>query len=149
MRREMKRQPTKAQGLIDLLFHLEGEAEKLVRRIVEKTEHSSRELKGQIAEIVEEIRDKGIYSVASEKGENLRKLADQVILRTRELQFGNFNRDQLVREAKKNLEEAVGKIQSQVFSVLSIPSRSDVVQLSRRITTLEKRMGKINKRKAA
>ncbi|MBI2083277.1 MAG: hypothetical protein HYT76_06870 [Deltaproteobacteria bacterium] len=142
------KQTQKAQGLIDLLLRLEVEAEKLVRRLVEKTEQSSRELKGQISEIVEEIRDKGIYSVASEKGEDLRKVADQVILRAKELQFGSFNRDQLIREAKRNLEDVVGKIQSQVFSVLSIPSQNDVVRLSRRITTLEKRMSKI-KRKAA
>ncbi|MBI2981957.1 MAG: hypothetical protein HYY44_06675 [Deltaproteobacteria bacterium] len=143
-----KRQAHKAQGLIDLLLLLQVEAEKLVRRVAEKTEQSSRELKGQIGEIVEEIREKGVYSVASEKGGEFRKLADQVIVRAKEIQFGAFNRDRLIREAKRNLEEAVVKIQSQLFSVLSIPSLRDVNRLSSRITTLEKRMGKI-KRKAA
>lgn len=98
-----------------------------------------------------------IYSVASEK-------AEQVISRAKEIPFGPFNREALIREAKKNVEDLVEGIQSsdlftraketarqtkdQVLSVLSIPSQQEVIKLSRKISSLEQRMNKLS-RKAA
>src|SRR5579885_2802168 len=157
----------KFEGIADLLSKLEVEAEKVVRRLVEKAESSSRELKKGIATIIEQVRNEGLASVATEKTDELRRLAEDVIARAKEIQFGNFgsfNRDEIVREAKRNLEDLVSRLNTsdlfakaratalntkdQVLSILSIPNQSEVVKLSRKITSLESRVNKLT-RKAA
>ena len=116
-----------------------------------------------IQQLIRQVRSDGLYSVATEKTEELRRLAEQVITRASEIDL-NFNRDSLIREAKKNLADLVWKFQAsdlfarardtahqtkaQVLSVLSIPSQDEVVKLSRKITSLEQRMSKLT-RKAA
>lgn len=162
-----KASPRKFEGFADLLGKLEVEAEKVVRRFIDKAEHSSRELKKGISALIEQVRTEGLATVASEKKEDLIHLAEDVITRAKEIQFlplGNFNRDEIVREAKKNLEDLISRINSsellarakvtavntknQVLSILSIPSQSEVVKLSRKITSLESRVNKLT-RKAA
>lgn len=157
----------KLEGFTDLLSKLEVEAEKVVRTLVEKAESSSRELKKGVRSLIEQVRTEGIASVATEKRAELVKLAEDVINRAKEVQFlnfGNFNRDEIVREAKKNLEELISKINSseifakakisaintkdQVLSILSIPSQEEVIKLQRKISTLEDRVSKLT-RKAA
>lgn len=160
----------KLESITDLLGKLEVEAEKVVRRIVEKAETGSRDLKKGIRTLVQQVRSEGIASVAEEKKHELTKLANEVLSKAKEVQFasignlGNFNRDEIVKEAKKNIEDIVKKINSsdlfarakvqalntkdQVLSILSIPSQEDVVKLSRKIVTLEGRVNKLT-RKAA
>lgn len=155
----------KFEGFTELLGKLEVEAEKVVRRLVEKTETSSRELKHNIQALVEQVRNEGIATVASEKKEDLRRLAEDVIAKAKEIQFlSNINRDDIVREAKKNLDDLINRINAsdlmararetavhtkdQVLSILSIPSQSEVVRLQRKITNLESRVNKLT-RKAA
>ncbi len=159
--------PRKFEGIADLLAKLEVEAEKVVRRLVEKAESSSRDLKKGISSLIDQVRNEGLASVASEKTDDLRKLAEEVISRAKEVQFSsisNFNRDEIVREAKKNLEDLIDRLNTselfakakatalntkdQVLSILSIPNQSEVVKLSRKITTLESRVNKLT-RKAA
>lgn len=159
--------PRKFEGIADILAKLEVEAEKVVRRLVERAEHSSRELKKGISSLIDQVRNEGLASVASEKTDDLRRLAEDVIGRAKEVQFGsigNFNRDEIVREAKKNLNDLIGRLNAseifakakatalntkdQVLSILSIPNQSEVVKLSRKITSLEGRVNKLT-RKAA
>ncbi|MDO8462352.1 MAG: hypothetical protein Q7S98_05790 [Deltaproteobacteria bacterium] len=91
-------------------------------------------------ELVEKVRDLDLIPLAQQKG------------------------DKIVHEAKKNLEGFVEKVQEsdlyerakvtaeqtkrQVLSILSIPSQSEVVRLSRKISALEKRVSHL-KGKAA
>jgi len=157
----------KFDGIADLLSKLEVEAEKVVRRLVEKAESSSRDLKKGIATLIDQVRSEGFASVATEKTDELRRLAEDVISRAKDIQFGNlgsFNRDEIVREAKRNLEDLVSRLNTselfakaratalntkdQVLSILSIPNQSEVVKLSRKITSLESRVNKLT-RKAA
>ncbi len=144
------------EGLIELLGHLEQGAEKVVRRFVEKAEESSRDLRENILDLAGKVR--------KEKMGDFSHLLDQILEKARAIEFGRFNSDTLIREAKKNLEGLVEKIQSsdlahralakavetkgQVFSALSIPTEEDVTRLSRKITVLEKRVNKLT-RKAA
>ena len=155
----------KLDGLADLLAKLEVEAEKVVRRLVEKAESSSRDLKKVISALIEQIRNEGLASVATEKTDELRRLAEDVLARAKDIQFGNFHRDDIVREAKRNLGDLVSRLNtSELFararatalttkdkalSILSIPNQSEVVKLSRKITSLESRMNKLTRRKAA
>ncbi|GEM_PF-2936701 len=157
----------KLEGLTDLFSKLEVEAEKVVRRFIEKAEQSSRDLKKGISTLVEQVRTEGIASVASEKKTDLIRLAEEVVGRAKEVQFlslGTLNKDEIVREAKKNLDELVARINSSdllakakvtasntkdhVLSILSIPSQTEVVKLSRKITSLESRVSKLTKKAA-
>ena len=151
-----------------LLSKLEVEAEKVVRRLVEKAETSSRDLKKGVRTLIQQVRSEGFASVAEGKRQELVKLANDVLAKAKEVQFsgsfGNFNRDEIVREARKNIEDIINKINAseilarakvqalntkdQVLSILSIPSQEDVVKLSRKIVTLEGRVNKLT-RKAA
>jgi polyhydroxyalkanoate synthesis regulator phasin len=159
--------PRKFEGIADILGKLEVEAEKVVRRLIDKTEQSSRDLKKAVRTLVGQVRSDGLATVASEKKEELLKLAEEVVGRAKEIQFlaiGNFNRDEIIREAKKNLEELISRVNTtdllarakvsalhkkdQMLSILSIPSQTEVVKLSRKITSLEGRVNKLT-RKAA
>jgi sugar-specific transcriptional regulator TrmB len=158
--------PRKFEGFADLLAKLEVETEKVVRRFVERAEQSSRDIKKGIAAVIDQVRSEGLASVASNKTEDLRRLAEDVIARAKDLQFlpTHFNRDEIIREAKKNLDDLIDRLSTsdllakakatalntkdQVLSILSIPNQSEVVKLSRKITSLESRVNKLT-RKAA
>jgi hypothetical protein len=158
--------PRKFEGIADLLSKLEMETEKVVRRLVDRAEHSSRELKKGIAAIIDQVRSEGLASVATGKTEELRRLAEDVIARAKDVQFlpHHFNRDDIVREAKKNLDELIDRLNAcdllakakatalntkdQVLSILSIPNQSEVIKLSRKITSLESRVSKLTRRAA-
>ncbi|MBI2067777.1 MAG: hypothetical protein HYW02_07905 [Deltaproteobacteria bacterium] len=152
------------ENLTDLLTRLEKEAEKVVHQLRLLAEQTSEELRTSIRGLVSQIRHDGLYSVASEKTENLRELVDDVIERAREIQSGTFSKDFLIQEARKNLEDLVERFQAselvlrarstarqtkrQLLTALSIPSESDVEHLSRKIAHLEDRIKKLS-RKAA
>ena len=113
---------------------------------------------------VEQVRNEGLASVASDKTEDLRRIAEDVIARAKEIQFGHFNRDDIIREAKKNLGDLIDRLNAsellarakatalntkdQVLSILSIPSQTEVVKLSRKITSLESRVNRLTRRAA-
>lgn len=162
-----KAAPLKFEGLADLLSRLEVEAEKVLRKVVDRAEQSSRDLKKGIQSLIDQVRTEGLVTVASEKRDEVRRIAEEVLHRAKEIQFlslGNINRDEIVREAKKNLDDLIGRIsasefvarakvsaintKTQVLSILSIPSQEEVVKLSRKITSLESRVSKLT-RKAA
>ncbi len=160
----------KLEGFTGLLGKLEVEAEKVVRRIVEKAETSSRDIKKGVRTLIQQVRSTGLASIAEEKKQDLVRLAGEVLTKAKEVQIAsvgslnNFNRDEIVKEAKKNIDDIIKKINSselmakakvqalntkdQVLSILSIPSQEDVVKLSRKIVTLEGRVNKLT-RKAA
>lgn len=158
--------PRKFEGFADLLAKLEVETEKVVRRFVERAEQSSRDIKKGIAAVIDQVRSEGIASVASDKTEELRRIAEDVIERAKEIQFlpTHFNRDEIVREARKNLDDLIDKLNTseilakaratalntkdQVLSLLSIPNQSEVIKLSRKITSLEGRVNKLTRRAA-
>jgi polyhydroxyalkanoate synthesis regulator phasin len=158
--------PRKFEGLTDLLAKLEVETEKVVRRLVERAERSSRDIKKGIETLIDQIRSDGLASVANDKTEDLRKLAEEVVARAKEIQFlpAHFNRDEIVRDAKKNLGDLIDRLNAsellakakatalntkdQVLSILSIPNQSEVVKLSRKIVSLESRVNKLTRRAA-
>ncbi|MBI3541021.1 MAG: hypothetical protein HY073_02650 [Deltaproteobacteria bacterium] len=159
--------PRKFEGIADLLSKLEVEAEKMARHLIDRAEQSSRGLKKAISALIEQIRSEGFATVANEKKEDLRKLAEEVMNRAKELQFlplSGFNRDEIIKEARKNIDELISRFntsgllakaketaihtKNQVLSILSIPSQSEVVALSRKITTLESRVSKLTRRAA-
>ena len=162
-----KTAPRKFEGFTDLLSKLEVEAEKVVRRFIEKAETSSRELKKGVSSFIEQVRVEGLATFASEKKEDLIKIAEDVISRAKEIQLlplGTFNRDEIIREAKKNLDDLVDRVSSSdflakakvralhtkdhVLSILSIPTQTDVIKLTRKITTLEGRVNKLTQKAA-
>ena len=163
-----KAAPRKLEGFADLFTKLEVEAEKVVRRFIEKAEQSSRDLKKGVSSLIDQVRAEGLATFASEKKEDIKKLAEEIVSKAKEIQQflpkGTLNRDEIIREAKKNVDDLISRINTsdlfakakvravntkdQVLSILSIPSQSEVVKLSRKITTLEGRVNKLT-RKAA
>lgn len=158
--------PRKFEGIADLLSKLEVETEKVVRRFVERAEQSSREIKKGIATIIDQVRSQGFASVASGKTEDVRKMVEDVLARVKEMQIlpNHINRDEIVREARKNLDDLIDRISASdlfarakatalntkdtVLSLLSIPNQNEVVKLSRKITHLEGRVNKLTKKAA-
>src|SRR5262245_2648921 len=158
--------PRKFEGIADLLSKLEMETEKVVRRLVDRAEQSSHDLKKGIAAVIDQIRSEGFASVATGKTEELRRLIEDVVARAKDVQFlpSHFNRDEIVREAKRSLDELIDRLNASdflakakatalntkdhVLSLLRIPNQSEVVKLSRKITSLESRVNKLT-RKAA
>ena len=158
----------KFEGITDLFTKLEVEGEKVVRRLIENAEKSSRDLKKGVSDLVDQIRNQGLYNLATEKKEELRKLAEDVISKVKGLDLNldglNLKRDKIVREAKKNIEDVIGRIYSseliglakstaastkaQVLSILSIPTQGEVTKLSNKISTLESRVNKLTKKAA-
>ena len=159
----------KFEGLTDLFAKLEVEAEKVVRRVIERTERSSRDLKKGIADLLDQVRNQGLYNLANEKKDELRQLAEDVIAKVKKLDLNtlgniNANRDKIIHEAKKNIEELIGKIYSselftrakgaaastraQVLSILRIPTQTELSKLSNKIATLEGRVNKLTKKAA-
>ena len=161
----------KLDGIADLLGKLEVEAERFVKKFIQKTERSSRDFRRNVEDLGERVRQHGLYSVASETKDEieteLRQRVEDVLAKARELELlprGPLSRDRLIREAKKNLDEVIQKIQdsdfvarakakaestkNQVLSILSIPSEGEVVRLQSKIDSLEKRVNRLT-RKAA
>ena len=108
-----KTSPRKFEGVADLFAKLEVEAEKVVRHVIDKAEHSSRELKKGVSTLIEQVRNQGFATLATEKKEEIVRIAEDVVARAKEIQFvqlGNLNRDEIVKEARKNLEDLIAKI---------------------------------------
>ena len=167
-KQSQQRMKVDSLNLTDILSRIEIEAEKVVRRLVERAEYSSRGLKKGIATLIDQIREEGLATVANEKKEDFRRMAEEVISRAKEIQvlaLGNLNRDEIIREAKKNLGELIGKVstsdlaakarvrahttKAQFLSILSIPTQTDVVKLSKKISNLETRVSKFTRKAAA
>lgn len=143
---------------------LEREVEKTVERIRVRGEKSSRVLKKNFDEVIEKISSSEFYALAQEKtgelSKEVRHLADEVIEKVRgfDLRVGNG----LFREVRANLDQIVEKLQSteimekakdsavhtrdRVLHILSIPSRDDVTDLSRRVVSLEKKVHAISRK---
>lgn len=158
----------KFEGLADLFTKLEVEAEKIVRRVIEKTEKSSRDIKKGVSDLVDQVRNQGLYSLATEKKEEIRQLAEEVIEKIKKIDINidsiNTSRDKIIRDAKKNIEDLIEKVYSselfarakgaaestkaQFLSILSIPTQNEVSKLSHKITTLESRVNKLTKKAA-
>lgn len=149
-----------------VLEKLEREVEKTVERIRQRGEKSSKVLKKNFDEVVERISSSEFYAIATEKtgeiSKEIRQLADEVIEKVRsfDLRLGNG----LFKDVRANVDQIVEKLQAtelvekakdsavhtrdRVLHILSIPSREDVTDLSRRVVSLEKKVQAIS-RKAA
>lgn len=155
----------------NILVKVEDEAEKIFKKIIQRTERSSRDLKHNLDDLLARVRANGFYTVAHETRteieKEIKRLAEDLTHRVRDIEFlplAGVTRDKLIREAKKNLEELVGRIsssefvaraksqaentKSQVLSFLSIPNQDEVERLNRKISSLEKRINTLS-RKAA
>ena len=161
----------KREGFVDLLNKLEGEIEKIVGRVTEVMNHSSREVKDRIQDLVDKVRLDGFYNVATEKKDEwekeIKRLAEDIVDRAKEFEFlpiESFNRDKLIGEAKKNISDllvrlnesdflakakvSADKTKAQVLSFLRTPSTQEVDKLSKRIKVLENRIGHLSKKAA-
>ena len=155
----------------DLLSKLELEAEKIAKRVIERAEEASTDLRQGIEELLDKVRTNGLYSVASDTKDDfereLRRLVEDVVDRAKDVELlplHALNRDRIIAEAKKNLEELRDRLsktdfvtrakdsashtKDQVLSILSIPSQGEWTKLQRKITSLEKRVATLNKKAA-
>ena len=162
---------SKFEGLTDILNKVEIEAEKIAKRLIDRAEEASAELRNSIEDLVEKVRANGIYSIAADKKDDLerevRRLAEEVVDRARDVEllpFNAANRDRIISEAKRNLEDlrdrlngsewiararvSASNTKDQVLSILSIPSQGELVKLQKKITNLEKRLNNLNKKAA-
>lgn len=163
-----KKYAGKFEGLSDLLSKLEVEAEKIVKQFIARAEEASSDLRDSIEDLLEKVRENGIYTIASDKKDDVerefRRLIEEVVDRAKDVELLPLNalkRDKIIREAKKNLEEIGERIHAaewiararvsasnakeNVLSILSIPSQNEIQKLQRKITNLEKRVNSLNK----
>jgi hypothetical protein len=154
-----------------VLSKLEVEAEKIARRLIERAEEASTELRGSIEDLLGKVRSNGIYSIASDKKDDfereIRRMAEDVVDRAKDVEllpFNAANRDRIISEAKRNLEDlrerlktsewvararvSASNTKDQFLSILSIPSQGELTKLQKKISNLEKRVNTLN-RKAA
>lgn len=141
---------------------LEGEVEKAVGKFVRRGEKSSKVIKKNFDEILDRISTSDLYSRATEKTEELRSLADDVINKLKGFDIKKAN--SLLKDIRGNIDDIVERIQEtdlvelakdkavstrkQVLNVLSIPSQDDVNKISRKVVGLEKKIKTLS-RKAA
>lgn len=145
---------------------LEGEVEKAVERFMKQGEKSSRVLRKNFDDILGRIGASDIYSKATEKTEELtreaRRLADEIVAKVKNFDLKKANT--VLAEIRANIDEIVEKIQSngfveiakdkaintgkQVLTLLKIPSQDEVNQLSRKVTSLEKKIKTLTKQAA-
>lgn len=150
-----------------VLEKFEFEVEKTVETIVRRGEKSSRLLKKNFDEIVGRISSSEIYSLASEKteelGKEVKKLADEVVAKIKRFDIKLAN--PVLKEIRVNLDQFIEKLQAlevvelakdkaqstrrQVLSVLSIPSQEDISHLTRKVANLEKKIKTLHEHKAA
>jgi hypothetical protein len=166
-----KKAVTKKDVFVDLLGKLEGEVEKVVGRVNDLMNSSSRDLKDRVQDLIDKVNLDGIYNVASETKDEwereIRRLAEDVVDRAKEFEFipvESFNRDKIVKDAKRNIGELVARIndsdvlnrvmenadktKNQVLSFLSIPSANEISQLSKKIKRLESKVNTLSKKAA-
>ena len=145
----------------------ENEVEKALEKFVLKGEKSSQILRKNFDDIFDKISATPFYSKATEKTEEfskeLKKIADEVVDKLK-----NFDLNKalpVLKEVRANIDELVNKLQAmdfvekakkqakksknQFLSVLSIPTQDDIEQLSRKVTSLEKKIKVLSHKKAA
>lgn len=145
---------------------LEGEVEKAVSKLMKRSEKSSQLLKKNFDEIIEKISSSDLYSKATAKKDELQKeirnLADDLVSKIKKFDLSVAN--PLLKEIRGNFDQIVEKLQKtdlvhvakdkvlttrdQMLNVLSIPSQREVSELSKKVTTLEKKV-KVLTQKAA
>ena len=153
-----------------IMGRLEQEVEDLFKKLVQKGEKSSKDLRKNFDDILGKVKKFEIYTKAQEKTEDfekeIRRLADDIVgkVKTLEIMPGNFNAKRMIRDARKGIESfvqvleksdlvSVAKHKAQdtkngILSVLKIPSQREVEKLEGRIKNLEKRIQNLS-RKAA
>ena len=170
-RKRAKASAVKFDGLTEIINKVEVEAEKIARRIREIAEDASTELISSVEDMMAKVRANGIYNVAADKKEDLereiRRLAEDIVDRAKDVElipFNLANRDKIITEAKRNLEElrdrlnasewvararvSASNTKDQFLSILSIPSQGELVKLQKKISNLEKRVNTLNKKAA-
>lgn len=151
-----------------VLAKLEVELEKALNKFMKSGEASSKIIRKNFDEVLDRLASSDLLSLATEKkqeiSKELRKLTDDVIskLKTLDLQVAGS----ILKEIRGNVDQVLNKIEStgvleiardkavntrkQVLNILSIPSKDDVTELSRKISHLEKKIKTLsNHRKAA
>ncbi len=170
-KKAVKAKLSRLDGLTDLLNKLEVEAENIAKRVIDRAEEASTELRDSVEELIEKVRSNGIYTVAADTKEDIerevRRLVEDVVDRAKDVElmpFNTANRDRIIQEAKRNLEDIRDRLTStewlararvsashtkdQVLGILSIPSQGELSKLQRKITSLEKRLSTLNKKAA-
>lgn len=145
----------------------EGEVEKALDKFMKKGERSSQILKKNFEDMVERISSSEIYSRASEKTEEItnevRRVADDVVRKFKSFDLSAAK--SVLGEARENIDQLVEKLQAaefveiakdkavntrrQVLHVLNIPSQEEVTRLTRKVTSLEKKINTISSKQAA
>jgi polyhydroxyalkanoate synthesis regulator phasin len=154
----------------NIVTRLEKEVEGLFKRLVRKGERSSRELRHNFDDILKRLKKTDILTKAQEKTEDfereVRRLADDIVDKVKSLEIApsGFSAKKLLKDTRKNLDHFMVKIEksnwiskarlkaentrANVFSLLSIPSQSEVEKLEKKIASLEKRLQNLSQKAA-
>lgn len=146
-----------------VISNLEGEVEKAVSKFMRRGEKSSRVLRDNLDDIIDRISTSELYSRASEKTEDLRRLADDVVTKIKKFDLRVAN--SLFKDVRGNVDQIVEKLQGlelveiakdkaantriHVLNALNIPSQEELKQLSRKVSLLERKVKTIGRRRAA
>lgn len=153
-----------------IMGRLEQEVEDVFKKLVQKGEKSSKNLRKNFDGILAKVKKFGIYTQAQETTEDIekeiRRLADDIVSKVKGLEIkpGSFNAKRMIKEARKGIENFVQVVEKSdlvsvarhkardtkngILSVLKIPSQKEVEKLEDRIKNLEKRIQNLS-RKAA
>lgn len=153
-----------------VINRLEGEVESLVKKLVKQGERSRRELRKNFNDILAKIRSGKLLARASETREELekevRRLADEVIGTVKEVEslINSEKVSDIFQNARQGVVSVVEFISEngfvtqaretlintrrEFYSLLSIPTQTDVEKLEKKIVRLERRLGNLTKKVA-
>lgn len=153
-----------------LIGRFETEFEGLFKKLVKQGEKSSKELKQNLDTLFDAVKKSNFYHTAKKKSINVEKelsrFSEDLLSKVKifELKSGNFSGKKLLKDARKNLDLFVNKLENStvvslakiraentrdgILSLLSIPSQSEVVKLERKISTLEKKIHTLSSKAA-
>lgn len=153
-----------------VIGRFETEFEGLFKKLVKQGEKSSKDLKQNFDTLLTALKKSNFYHAAKKKSINvekeLSKFSEDILSKVKqfELKSGNFSGKKLLKDARKNLDLFVNKLENSsvvslaknraentrdgILSLLSIPSQSEVVKLERKISTLEKKIHTLSSKAA-
>lgn len=153
-----------------VIGRFETEFEGLFKKLVKQGEKSSKDLRQNFDTLLTTLKKSNFYHAAKKKSIDVEKelfrFSEEVISKVKrfELKSGNFSGKKLLKDARKNLDLFVNKLENSsvvslaknraentrdgILSLLSIPSQSEVVKLERKISTLEKKIHTLSSKAA-
>lgn len=151
----------------EVLTKLESEVEKAVSKFMQRGEKSSQVIRKNLDEILSRISSSDFYSKASEKTEELtndvRQLAEDIVAKVKKFDLKVAKK--VFNEVRESFDQLAEKVQSldlvekakdraiksrnRLLNVLSIPTQDEVLELSRKVVNLEKKIKTLSNQKIA